>query len=112
MEVRELRARFPEVPADLAEEPLLRRFAEELDPLLRIAVKPSPCAQRHDAANHYYLKLIGPLAIYGYRLASREKTLEQLTDLLERNAAEPAAFAASLLTDDVAPSEVRGPGCD
>ena len=107
MNVNELFARSPEIPADLAEEPLLARFADGLDSLLRTAVKPSPCSQGHEAANHYYLKLIGPLAIYGYGLATREHVMQQVAALLERHAADRAGFVASLLPADIALPETK-----
>lgn len=90
---------------------MLARFAEELDGLLRAARNPSACAERHDARNHYYLKLIGPLSIYGYGLSTRERVLAELEELLERHAADPGGFAKSLLPEDTADEEVRGPGC-
>ncbi len=111
MTVAELIARFPEIPADLREEPILRRFAATFADLLRVARSPSACATQHDAANHYYLKLIGPLSIYGYGLATRERVLADLTQLLARHEADPGGFPASLLPPDTADREVRGPGC-
>jgi len=111
MTVEELVARFPEIPVDLRAEPMLRRFAAALGDLLREARSPSPCATQHDRANHLYLKLIGPLSIYGYGLATRERTVAELEQLLERHAADPEGFAAGLLPPDVAKDEVRGPGC-
>jgi len=111
MTVRELVQRFPEIPADLHSEPALARFAEACGPLLRIAVKPSNCATQHDASNHYYLKLIGPLAIYGYGLATREKVLGQMQELVDRQRSNPDGFAASLVPADAAEREVKGPGC-
>jgi hypothetical protein len=112
MTVQELVARFPEIPADLHDEPVLARFASTLGGLLSRSRKPSPCSTQHDAGNHYYLKLVGPLSIYGYGLSSREKVLSQLEELIERHDADPEAFASSLLPEDVASSEVRGPGCE
>ena len=111
MTVQELVARFPEIPADLHDDPVLERFASTIDDLLRVAVKPSPCSTQHDAPNHYYLKLIGPLSIYGYGLSSRDKVIIELQALLDRFAADPAGFAATLLPEDVASSEARGPDC-
>lgn len=99
MDVVELVARFPEIPADLHEEPLLARFAAELGALLQSAVKPSPCAQHHEAGNRYYLKLIGPLAVYGYGLSTREQVLAQLDGFVEQHSADPDAFVAGLLRD-------------
>ena len=112
MTVQELLSRFPEIPAGLHDDPLLERYAKALAGPLRAAKNPSPCATEHDAANHYYLKLIGPMAIHGYGLSTREKVLAELQDLLDRHAADPDSFAKSLLPEDTAESEVRGPGCD
>jgi hypothetical protein len=111
MTVQELVAHFPKVPGALHEEPLLARFAEAFDGLLRVAREPSPCSTEHDAANHDYLKLVGPLAIHGYGLSTREKVLAQIQDLLDRQAANPDDFAAGLLPADMAAAETRGPGC-
>ena len=111
MEVQELIARFPEIPATLHGEPLLARLAEVCGELLRSARKPSPCSQQHEAANHYYLELIGPLALVSYGLSSPEKVRGQLQNLLDRQQADPQGFAASLLPVDTAPQEVRGPDC-
>jgi hypothetical protein len=111
MTVQELMARFPEIPADLREEALLAEFARVFDTLLRSARSPSPCATQHDRHNHYYLKLIGPLSIYGFGLATRERALADLHDLLERHERDPHGFAASLVPAGSAESEVRGPGC-
>jgi len=111
MTIQELVARFPEIPADLRDDPTLERFAATFGELLRAARKPSPCATQHDAANHFYLKLIGPLSIYGYGLSTRDRVVGELRVLLERHAADPAGFAAGLLPADVAAGEVRGPGC-
>ncbi|HLI28825.1 MAG TPA: hypothetical protein VKZ60_17305 [Chloroflexota bacterium] len=111
MTVEELLARFPEIPRDLRDEPALAEFAAVCGPLLAQARKPSNCAVSYDAANHYYLKLIVPLGIYGYGLASREETLAELTTLAARARADLQAFAASLLPADVAAREVHGPGC-
>ena len=112
MTVHELAARFPEIPPDLLDEPTLVEFAEVFDGLLRTARRPSACSSAHDAANHYYLKLVGPLSIYRYGLATRERVLADLRALLETRATDPAGFAASLVPVDAAPREQRGPGCD
>ena len=73
MTVDELFARFPEIPADLHDEPLLVQFAETFDRLLQLAQKPSACAEQHDRGNQYYLKLVGPMDIYRYGLFTRER---------------------------------------
>jgi hypothetical protein len=54
---------------------------------------------------------VGPLAIHGYGLSTREKVLAQIQDLLDRQAANPDDFAAGLLPADIAAAETRGPGC-
>jgi hypothetical protein len=112
MTLTELFQRFPEIPRDLRDEPLLAEFAESLGDLLRQARMPSNCASEHDAANHLYLKLVGPLSIYGFGLATREGVLAEIRALLDRRRADPAGFAASLVPADAAAREVRGPGCD
>ena len=111
MTVEQLTARFPEIPADLHDEPLLARFAESFGELLAVARNPGACSREHDAANHYYLKLVGPLSIYNYGLATRESVLRDLQELLDRHAADPQGFAASLLPDDTVERERPGPGC-
>ncbi len=111
MTVQELVAKFPEIPKDLHEEPILSRFAEVFGELLRVARNPGACAAKHDAANHYYLKLIGPVAIYDYGLSTREQVLAELQELLDRHQTDPDGFAANLLPKDTAEREVRGPGC-
>lgn len=112
MTIDELIARFPEIPASLRGEPMLKRYAECLGEFLESARQPSPCATSHDAANHYYLKLIGPMAIHGYGLSSLEKVLGQMQGLLDQYQADPAGFGRALLPRDTASEEVRGPGCD
>jgi hypothetical protein len=111
MTVDELLARFPEIPRDLRDEPVLAEFAAVCGPLLAQARKPSNCAVAYDVANHYYLRLIVPLGIYGYGLASREDTLAQIAALTARARADLEAFAASLVPTDAAAREVRGPSC-
>lgn len=111
MTTDELLARFPEIPPSLRGEPLVATYAETFDTLLRAARMPSACATSHDAANHYYMKLIGPLAIYGYGLSTRAAVLEEIGQLLERQRADPQGFAASLVGPAAADREVRGPGC-
>jgi|SRR5262245_13514688 len=95
--VQELITRFPEIPQDLHGEPIVAKVAKSLQDLLRIARKPSPCATEHDATNYFYLKIVGPMAIYGYGLIKRDKVLGQLKELLDRYHADPDSFAESLL---------------
>ena len=111
MTVQELVARFPEIPRDLHAEPVLAELAEACGPLLAVARKPSNCTVQYDAANHYYLKLISPIGVYGYGLMPREKLLAQLRALVDQQRTDPQGFAASLLPAGTAASEVRGPGC-
>lgn len=102
MTVQELIFRFPEIPADLHDEPLLAQFAETFDPLLREAMNPGACSADYTPANHYYLKLIGSMRLYMYGLSTKEKVLAKLQELLARHAADPDGFAESLLTADSA----------
>jgi len=112
MTVRQLVSQFPEIPEDLHDDPLLARFAEELDPVLRDSRQPGPCSKQHDRSNHYYLKLIGPIAIYGYGLKTRERLFVELQELIDHHHADPQGFAASLLPKEYADREIRGPGCN
>jgi hypothetical protein len=111
MTVADLVNRFPEIPADLHSEPILGEFAAEFGDLLAVARKPSNCAQQHDAANHFYLALIGPFATYGYGLLKRDKILAKTEALIAKRRADPEGFQATLLPADVAAQEVKGPGC-
>jgi hypothetical protein len=97
MTIQELMRRFPEIPRDLHDEPLLAQFAETFGDLLQVAQNPSNCAGQYEAHHHYYLKLIGPLKLYMYGLSNREKTLKQLQEFLERYQANPDGFVASLI---------------
>ena len=85
MTVQELCARFPEIPADLREEPALAELAERCGPLLAVAHKPGNCSTGYDAGNHYYMKLVSPIAVYAYGLATREKVVSGIRDLVERH---------------------------
>ncbi len=111
MTVQDLMARFPAIPRSLHDEPLLTRFAAAFSSLLVVAQQPSACSTSHSAENHYYLNLVGPLAIHGYGLSSREKVLGQIQELLDRQAADAEGFAASLLPADTSATETKGPGC-
>jgi hypothetical protein len=97
MTIQELLHRFPEIPQDLRDEPLLAQFAETFGDLLQVAQNPTNCATAYEPGHHYYLKLIGPLKIYMYGLSTREKVRAQLQELLDRYQADPAGFAASLV---------------
>lgn len=100
MTVHELLHRFPEIPQDLHDEPLLAQFAQTFGDLLQVAQNPGPCSAEYTPSNHYYLKLIGPIRIYMYGLSTKDKVLSQLQALLERHTADPRSFAESLLTSD------------
>ena len=112
MNVQEMVTRFPEIPEDLHEEPLLARLAETFGDPLSIAQPPAPCSTERDAANHYYMKLLNPIVFYGLGLGTREKALQHIQTLLDNHAADAEGFVASLLPADVAAREVRGPGCE
>jgi len=98
MSVDELLARFPEVPRDLRDEPTLQEYTQAFGPLLRLAVKPTPCMGAGGDAQHvFYLRLVNDLAIYGIGLAKRDRTLARLTALLEQHRKQPATFACTLV---------------
>jgi hypothetical protein len=100
MTVDALLARFPEVPRDLREEPILAEFVRAFGPQLALAQKPSPCVARDgggDAPHFFYTRLVNDLAIYGIGLAKRERTLQRLEKLLGEYRAQPATFACTLV---------------
>ena len=100
MTVDELLARFPEVPRDLRDEPVLADFVRAFGPQLRVAQKPSPCVARAgsgDAEHVFYTRLVNDLAIYGIGLARRDRTLQRLDRLLGEYRAQPATFACTLV---------------
>lgn len=111
MTVYDLIKRFREIPPDLHSEPVLEKFSETFDAFLKVANKPSACSTQYDAGNHYYMKLIAPMGIYGYRLCTRADCLQQLQALIDQHDADPKGFAASLLPADAAAREVKGSGC-
>jgi hypothetical protein len=111
MTVHELIARFPEVSAELGDEPTLKDFAEEFGDLLAVASKPGNCSTGYAPGNHFYLALIGPLSYYRYGLATRERVVADMRALLDRHAADPEGFAASLLPEETVAAEVKGPDC-
>src|SRR5262245_48592942 len=98
MSVDEFLARFPEVPRDLRDEPVLAEYVRAFGPLLRLAKKPSPCmGSGGDAVHVFYTRLVNDLAIYGIRLAKRDRTLARLQATLEQHHRQPATFACSLV---------------
>ena len=112
MTIEELAARFPEIPLELHDEPILAEFAEAFGPQLAIAEKPSACTVEKAAGNEFYMKLVNPIGIYAIGLAKREIVLEQLRELVKGFHADPDGFPASLLPSDVAPEQIRGRGCE
>jgi hypothetical protein len=98
MTVDEFLARFPEVPRDLRDEPVLAEYVRAFGPLLRLAQKPSPCMGTNgDAPHQFYTRLVNDLAIYGIGLARRERTLQRLAATLEAWGKQPATFACTLV---------------
>jgi hypothetical protein len=98
MTVDELLARFPEIPRDLRDEPVLARYVDAFGDLLRHAVKPSPCVGNNgDAGHRFYTRLVNDLAIYGIGLARRERTLARLEATLDEFARQRATFGCSLV---------------
>jgi hypothetical protein len=105
-------ARFPEVPRDLRDEPILAELVRAFGPQLAVAQKPSPCVARDgggDAEHRFYTRLVNDLAIYGIGLARRERTLQRLEKLLAEYRAQPATFACTLVPRQ-APNAPR-PAC-
>lgn len=91
-------ARFPEVPRDLRDEPILAEYVDAFGPLLGCARKPTPCMRDGGDAEHaFYTKLINDLAIYGIGLAKRERTLARLRATLDAYRQQPATFACTLV---------------
>ena len=96
--VGEFLARFPEVPADLAGEPILAEYVAAFGPLLRLAQKPSPCmGTSGDAPQQFYTSLVNDLAIYGIGLAKRDRTLARLQATLDAYRKQPATFGCGLV---------------
>lgn len=99
MTVDEFLARFPEVPEDLAREPVLADYVRAFGSLLRRARKPTPCMGKDggDAEHQFYAKLVNDLAIYGIGLARRDRTLGRLAEKLDLYRTTPATFACTLV---------------
>ena len=112
MTIEDLVRLFPEIPQDLHDEPLLAELSNAFGEQLETAQKPSACSGEHDAGNHYYLKLIGPMDIYRYGLYTKERVLQEIEKLVNGHRQDPEGFAGSLLPEDTAEKEGRGPGCE
>jgi len=98
MIVDEFLARFPEVPRDLRDEPILAEYVKAFGPLLRVAQKPSPCmGSGGDAPHVFYVRLVNDLAICGIGLAKRDRTLARLQATLDQYRRQPATFACTLV---------------
>lgn len=98
MTVGDLLARFPEVPADLRDEPVLTDYVNAFGPLLRVAQKPSPCMGTGGDAQHvFYTRLVNDLAIYGIGLSKRDRTLARLQATLDEYRKQPATFGCTLV---------------
>ena len=99
MTVDEFLARFPEVPRDLANEPVLAQYVDAFGLLLREARKPTPCmgTEGGDAGHRFYTALVNDLAIYGIGLAKRDRTLARLQGTLDQYRKQPATFACTLV---------------
>lgn len=98
MTVDEFLARFPEVPRDLRDEPILAEYVTAFGHLLRLAQKPSACMRDGgDAPHQFYMRLVNDLAIYGIGLARRDRTLARLQATLEEHRKQPATFACTLV---------------
>jgi len=100
MTSQQLILRFPEIKADLHDEPLLAQFAKTFGGLLQQAENPGACSADYTPGNVYYLKLMGQVRLHMYGLATKEKVLAHMQDLLDRHAADPKGFTEGLLTAD------------
>ncbi len=110
MTVDELLARFPEVPLDLKDEPVLAQYVDAFGPQLREASKPTPCmgVDGGDAGHRFYAVLVNDLAIYGIGLAKRERTLARLAARLEEYRKQPATYACTLVPHRTLTTPRRG----
>ena len=98
MTLDEFLRRFPEVPRDLSDEPVLKEYVEAFGRLLGVAQKPSACMRDGGDAQHvFYTRLVNDLAIYGIGLEKRDRTLARLRATLEQYRKEPATFACTLV---------------
>ena len=98
MTLDEFLGRFPEVPRDLSDEPVLTEYVAAFGGLLRLAQKPSACMRDGGDAQHvFYTRLVNDLAIYGIGLAKRDRTLARLRATLELYRKQPATFACTLV---------------
>ena len=96
--VDELLARFPEIPPDLRDEPVLAEYVAAFGPLLRAAQKPTPCmGSGGDAPHIFYTRLVNDLAIYGVGLARKDRTLARLRATLDQYHKQPATYACTLI---------------
>jgi hypothetical protein len=112
MTVDEFLARFPEVPSDLKDEPVLAQYVDAFGLQLREARKPTPCmgADGGDAGHRFYTTLVNDLAIYGIGLAKRERTLARLAARLEEYKKRPATYACTLVPQRAANAPRTGCG--
>lgn len=110
MTVEELLARFPEIPPDLRDEPVLAEYVGAFGPLLRMAQKPTPCmGDGGDAPHVFYVRLINDLAVYGVGLARRDRTLARLRTTLDSYRSQPATYACTLIPRRA--PDAPPPGC-
>jgi len=90
--VEEFFARFPEVPRDLRDEPVLAEFVGAFGSQLRVARSPHVCGAgglQATPSTNFYTRLVNDLAVYGIGLARRERTLQRLEALLVEYARSP-----------------------
>jgi hypothetical protein len=110
MTVDELLARFPEIPPDLRDEPVLAEYVGAFGTLLRMAQKPTPCMRDGGDAPHvFYTRLVNDLAIYGVGLARRDRTLARLRATLDTHQKQPATYACTLIPRRS--PDAPAPGC-
>ena len=109
--VDELLGRFPEIPGNLRDEPILAEYVDAFGHLLGLARKPSPCMRDGGDAPHvFYTRLVNDLAIYGIGLAKRDRTLARLRATLDAHRQAPATFGCTMVprrAPDAPPSGCR-----
>ena len=96
--VDEFLGRFPEIPGNLRDEPILAEYVDAFGHLLGLARKPSPCMRDGGDAPHvFYTRLVNDLAIYGIGLAKRDRTLARLRATLDAHRQAPATFGCTMV---------------
>jgi len=103
MTPRELIQRFPDIPAVLRDDPILKSFGRVFAKLLPQALQPSNCqGSQLTAGNKIYMRLVAPMGILGIGLSTPEKTKTELEKLMAAYQADPDGFTAEMLPEGTA----------